>query len=352
MSNILFTNSRSHSIFTITVYIKETTSNGKDVLRVGKLNLVDLAGSENSKRAGSENNRKTESGSINKSLLTLGRVIQSLVKNEKHIPYRESKLTCILKDSLGGHTKTYMIATIAPGQQFPEDIKSTLDYASLAKDISNKPQANPPIDRERRLDELTKTVDQLYDELHINYEKQGVHLTKSKFDNMKNEIQSLRDEIKTKEADNQELKNKEKQHREEKARIVEEWKSRLSVADEMINTIKIEKEEMKKENLAKLTRLEMEYKTQEKNLEQKHKLEMQQLKEEFSRKESFMKQEIQHTRQKNQDCLNALKEFRIRLEAHTNKAWDNFMSEVNSSNHVDLVTPPPPNTTIPISSQG
>lgn len=80
--------SRGHTVFTVTVYIKRTAENGEDFLSAGKLNLVDLAGSENIQRSGAENKRAAEAGLINKSLLTLGRVINALVERGSHIPYR------------------------------------------------------------------------------------------------------------------------------------------------------------------------------------------------------------------------------------------------------------------------
>lgn len=80
--------SRSHCIFTINVHIKETTSEGEEVLKIGKINLVDLAGSECIGRSGARENRAREAGNINKSLLTLGRVITSLVEHWGHVPYR------------------------------------------------------------------------------------------------------------------------------------------------------------------------------------------------------------------------------------------------------------------------
>jgi kinesin family member 11 len=80
--------SRSHSVFSITVHIKEVSSMGDDLLKVGKLNLVDLAGSENIGRSGAENKRAREAGMINQSLLTLGRVINALVDRSQHVPYR------------------------------------------------------------------------------------------------------------------------------------------------------------------------------------------------------------------------------------------------------------------------
>ncbi|RKP25178.1 kinesin motor domain-containing protein, partial [Syncephalis pseudoplumigaleata] len=84
--------SRSHAIFAITVHIKEVTLEGEELLKVGKLNLVDLAGSESIGRSGAENKRAREAGNINKSLLTLGRVINALVDKAVHIPYRDRQL--------------------------------------------------------------------------------------------------------------------------------------------------------------------------------------------------------------------------------------------------------------------
>eukprot|EP00878_Enallax_costatus_P040692 GHUV01047041.1.p1 GENE.GHUV01047041.1~~GHUV01047041.1.p1 ORF type:complete len:122 (+),score=37.44 GHUV01047041.1:261-626(+) len=120
--------------------MKETTPEGEDVIKIGKLNLVDLAGSENISRSGAKDGRAREAGNINQSLLTLGRVITALVEHSGHIPYRDSKLTRLLRDSLGGKTKTCIIATIAPSVQCVEETISTLDYAHRAKNIRNRPE--------------------------------------------------------------------------------------------------------------------------------------------------------------------------------------------------------------------
>lgn len=137
--------SRSHSIFSITVFIKEKSLEGEEILKVGKLNLVDLAGSENIERSGATGKRAAEAGKINKSLTTLGRVITALVEHRDHIPYRESNLTRLLQDSLGGKTKTTIIATISPAQCNLEETLSTLDYAHKAKSIRNKPEMNQKV---------------------------------------------------------------------------------------------------------------------------------------------------------------------------------------------------------------
>jgi kinesin family protein 11 len=124
---------RSHSVFTVTVSTKEKSLEGEEILKVGKLNLVDLAGSENIERSGAIGKQAAEADSINKSLTSLGRVIQALVGKEAHVPYKESKLTRILQDSLGGSAKTTIIATIS--QANFQETMSTLGYAQKAKEI-------------------------------------------------------------------------------------------------------------------------------------------------------------------------------------------------------------------------
>lgn len=92
--------SRSHSVFTITVHIKEESMGDEELIKCGKLNLVDLAGSENILRSGSRDGRAREAGEINKSLLTLGRVINALVEHSSHIPYRYLPLSLQLYESI------------------------------------------------------------------------------------------------------------------------------------------------------------------------------------------------------------------------------------------------------------
>ena len=103
-----------------------------------KLHSESLRGSCCASRSGAVDVRAKEAGLINKSLLTLGRVITALVEQSGHIPYRDSKLTRLLRDSLGGRTKTCIIATIAPTVQCQEETLSTLDYAHRAKNIRNR----------------------------------------------------------------------------------------------------------------------------------------------------------------------------------------------------------------------
>ncbi|CAK4643208.1 hypothetical protein LEN26_003499 [Aphanomyces euteiches] len=137
------TSSRSHSIFTIVVECLSDGIDGKDHVCVGKLNLVDLAGSERQSKTGATGDRLQEANKINLSLSALGNVISALVDGKsKHIPYRDSKLTRLLQDSLGGNTKTVMIANCGPADYNYEETLTTLRYASRAKQIKNKPKIN------------------------------------------------------------------------------------------------------------------------------------------------------------------------------------------------------------------
>ncbi|XP_009792660.1 kinesin-like protein KIN-5D isoform X1 [Nicotiana sylvestris] len=159
--------SRSHSIFSITIHIKECTPEGEEMIKCGKLNLVDLAGSENISRSGAREGRAREAGEINKSLLTLGRVINALVEHSGHIPYRDSKLTRLLRDSLGGKTKTCIIATISPSVHCLEETLSTLDYAHRAKNIKNKPEINQKMMKSAMIKDLYSEIDRLKQGLYF-----------------------------------------------------------------------------------------------------------------------------------------------------------------------------------------
>ena len=134
--------SRSHSIFTINVEMMQTSGNDQHI-RKGKLNLVDLAGSERQSKTQATGDRLREANKINLSLSALGNVISALVDGKsKHIPYRDSKLTRLLQDSLGGNTKTMMVACLSPADNNYDETISTLRYANRAKNIKNKPKIN------------------------------------------------------------------------------------------------------------------------------------------------------------------------------------------------------------------
>lgn len=136
--------SRSHSIFTITIETAETSQlDDKEHIRVGKMNMVDLAGSERQSKTGASGDTLKEATKINMSLSALGNVISALVDSKTtFIPYRDSKLTRLLQDSLGGNTKTVMCACIGPVDYNYDETLSTLRYAYRAKSIKNKPRIN------------------------------------------------------------------------------------------------------------------------------------------------------------------------------------------------------------------
>lgn len=187
--------SRSHSVFSLTVHIKETTSKGEDMLRTGKLNLVDLAGSENIGRSGAENKRAREAGIINQSLLTLGRVINALVEKSSHIPYRESKLTRLLQESLGGRTKTCIIATVSPEKANMEETLSTLDYALRAKSIRNRPEMNQRMTRAALIKEYVNEIERLKGDLLASREKNGIYHSFESWSAMQDEQEGAKKQI-------------------------------------------------------------------------------------------------------------------------------------------------------------
>ncbi|XP_039139825.1 kinesin-like protein KIN-12F [Dioscorea cayenensis subsp. rotundata] len=137
--------SRSHSVFTCVIesrWEKDSTTN----LRFARLNLVDLAGSERQKASGAEGERLKEAANINKSLSTLGHVIMILADvahgRQRHVPYRDSRLTFLLQDSLGGNSKTMIIANVSPSICCANETLSTLKFAQRARLIQNNAVVN------------------------------------------------------------------------------------------------------------------------------------------------------------------------------------------------------------------
>ncbi|KAK1323120.1 Kinesin-like protein FLA10 [Acorus calamus] len=207
----LFSNSRSHAIFTITL---EQMRKLNPVLPAGssspvgdmtedylcaKLHLVDLAGSERAKRTGSDGLRFKEGVHINRGLLALGNVISALGDEKKrkegmHVPYRDSKLTRLLQDSLGGNSRTVMIACISPADINVEETLNTLKYANRARNIENKPIVNrDPSSNE--LQRLRQQLECLQSEL----------LSARGCVPVSNEVQVLKERISWLEATNEEL---------------------------------------------------------------------------------------------------------------------------------------------------
>lgn len=138
--------SRSHSVLTTIIESKSMKSTGVWNIKTSRFHIIDLAGSERSKNTNAGGERLKEAGMINKSLSALGNVINSLVDisegKNRYVHYRDSKLTFLLRDSLGGNSKTVMIANISPSIVNVGETLSTLKFAQRAKLIRNKAVIN------------------------------------------------------------------------------------------------------------------------------------------------------------------------------------------------------------------
>lgn len=180
--------SRSHCVFIITIHTKEPRPASDDLIKTGKLFLVDLAGSECVGKSGAVQLRAKEAGKINQSLLTLGRVINALVEKTGYVPYRDSKLTRLLQESLGGRSKTVIIATVSPSNDCMEETLNTLDYAHRAKNIRNRPQVNQKMTRKAYMRELLIEINDLKRENEVLREKNGIFLAPEKWANLKGDL--------------------------------------------------------------------------------------------------------------------------------------------------------------------
>nr|CAB3481731.1 unnamed protein product [Digitaria exilis] len=155
--------SRSHSLFSITIHIKEATPEGEELIKCGKLNLVDLAGSENISRSGAREGRAREAGEINKSLLTLGRVITALVEHLGHVPYRQVASV--------NHVIVLSFLYLSMSQVNQKMMKST-----LIKDLYGE-------------------IDRLKAEVYAAREKVGVYIPKDRYQQEENERKAMADQI-------------------------------------------------------------------------------------------------------------------------------------------------------------
>lgn len=180
-TNMNSESSRSHAVFTIiltcSVFDTDAAVTGE---KVSKMSLVDLAGSERAVKTGAMGDRLKEGSNINKSLTTLGLVISKLAdsaagksKSEQFVPYRDSVLTWLLKDNLGGNSKTVMVATISPAADNFEESLSTLRYADRAKRIVNHAVINEDPNA-RMIRELKEEVEMLREQLKNAAQQDGL----------------------------------------------------------------------------------------------------------------------------------------------------------------------------------
>lgn len=231
-TNMNATSSRSHSIFTVCLeQVLLNEGEGSDDLELikqnrkikkGKLNLVDLAGSERQGKTGATGERLKEATKINLSLSALGNVISALVDGKtKHIPYRDSKLTRLLQDSLGGNTKTLMIACISPASSNYDETLSTLRYANRAKNISNKPILNED-PSETTLRKYREEILQLKSLLNMTGSSNGEEKNLSPESLLEVEREKLRQEYEKKSV---ELKRMNESQQQEKENLIQEMEN-------------------------------------------------------------------------------------------------------------------------------
>jgi len=231
--------SRSHSIFILTITQTNKKEGGS---KIGKLYLVDLAGSEKISKTGATGHTLEEAKIINKSLTTLGRVINNLTDGKStHVPYRESKLTRVLQESLGGNSKTCLIITCSPSIYNETESLSTLRFGERAKKIKNKPKIN----KEITVAELQKLVEQLKE----NLKKANARITQLESFIQKNGLRVPESDYKKDEDDEEKKKEKEEKEKEKDAELkMEEIKKKIdnkkmTVGDRINVTLGLLKEE-------------------------------------------------------------------------------------------------------------
>ncbi|KAL4003536.1 Kinesin motor domain family protein [Acanthocheilonema viteae] len=236
--------SRSHAIFTLCI---EGNESDESTMFKAKLHLVDLAGSERLKKTQAEGERMREGIKINEGLLALGNVIASLTDPNatgRHIPYRVTKITRLLQDSLGGNSYTVMIACVSPADTNADETLSTLRYADRAKHIKNKPTVN--------IDPNMALIQSLRDELaNVKRELAMLRAEENLVTLDDNQTTRLRECKKCNELEKQDLKRQEEYNRRnvqfaealaENAKLVEQLLAAQQIVEQMRDYIK----EMKK----------------------------------------------------------------------------------------------------------
>jgi len=316
--------SRSHSIFTIYLETSQNYDDNNTRITAGKLNLVDLAGSERQSKTQATGILLKEATKINLSLSALGNVISALVDGKSsHIPYRDSKLTRLLQDSLGGNTKTVMIACVSPASYNYDEILGTLRYASRAKNIQNKPKVN-----EDPKDALLKAYADEIQKLKSLLSQQGGGMPQIMNEgNVKkghNEGPEEKKKMSNEDKENfeRELKNKneqlntEKKEKENLEKLVKEFQEKLFHGENTHSDAKLKEYEALKKKMRKQKKLE-EKLLEEKKLKEREVLQAEQ-------KFQSLQEEVEALRKNNRDLndnlKNALNEIKdIQQEQETEK---------------------------------
>ncbi|CAM6067276.1 unnamed protein product, partial [Sphagnum tenellum] len=256
-TNMNVYSSRSHTIFRMVVESRDrsqddpygnTTVQACDAVRVSFLNLVDFAGSERVAKTGAEGARLKEGTHLNKSLMTLGTVINKLSegiqKQGGHVPYRDSKLTRILQPALGGNAKTAVICNVTPALVHADETKGTLNFASRANRVTNCAQVNEIMTDAALLKRQKKEIEEL-----------RAKLQESHSEHWEEEVLNLRNALLKTELDRErmalELQEEKKAQAERERRLKEQEQKIENLSTMVINSAMMEKmieiEELKKE---------------------------------------------------------------------------------------------------------
>jgi kinesin family protein 5 len=244
--------SRSHSVLTIKIIKNNLTKHTKTC---SKLTMVDLAGSERIDKSGAEGLTLTQVKHINKSLLMLGNVIHAITDKEKYIPYRDSKLTRLLQDSLGGNSKTCLLVTCSPSWYNLQETISTLQFGTRAKKIKNKPRVNKELtiedykkivaEKDQLIEYLKKKANQAPISSDLVVEKEKIQeINEEKERILKKIKEQYEEELKEKDLDILSLEEKNAQHLSElnKKKIeIDAYKEKQQEQEEKINDIEAEK---------------------------------------------------------------------------------------------------------------
>lgn len=237
--------SRSHAIFIIYIECSEVGPDGETHIRVGKLNMVDLAGSERQAKTGAKGERLKEATKINLSLAALGNCISALVDGKNsHIPYRDSKLTRLLQDSLGGNARTVMVANLGPASYNYEETLTTLRYANRAKNIKNKPKINED-PKDALLREFQDEIKRLREQL----DRKGTGGRPRKKKRNKDDSTRESDEVEDDTEDNQEeiLKKEQAKLDEERTKLLQNSEMVEEEKNKLIEEIDKRSQQVKKE---------------------------------------------------------------------------------------------------------
>ena len=331
--------SRSHAI--ISIYIENNLIKENKVKK-SVFHIIDLAGSERQKKTGTCGDRVKEAGAINKSLLNLSIVIQKIINNQKPIPYRDSKLTHILRDSLGGNAKTSIIATISQLECNLEETISTLNFAQNAKKIKN----NAIINEELSANDA-KILKEKFKNLQMNYNsifKKYAELQKE-YQNQRNSIYEKENISKSLEMENEDINRMMKDilEKEEELKKIKEENDGLKdkiekndiafkLKDNDIRIFRIQLDKLKNEK-TNLSKENNELKIQIKNLEEeinKNNEKIKILNERHKKEISSIEKNFKNLQNQNTQSDSILNDLKEKIKQYEEKL-SNMNIELNKS---------------------